>query len=103
VFKKYKFVLICIAFLFVKVPIFAERLDFISIHGYGAIGGAYQDNENILYRNSLNTDDGSKGEFSFDTDTKLGLQLDVVPTDKLSLTIQGAASKNHGSDKLILI
>jgi opacity protein-like surface antigen len=97
-FRKYK---VIFAFLLFFTSAFAEDLDFVSIHGYGSIGGAYQNNSNILYRNSLNTDNGSKGNFSFETDSKFGLQMDAKPVDKLTITIQGLASQNNANDKLL--
>lgn len=84
-----------------QTSIFATELDFVSINGYGTIGGAYQDNENILYRNSLYADKGSQGDFSLNNYTTLGLQLDATPIEELTFTLQGVASANNENDKLI--
>lgn len=80
---------------------FATEWDFLTVNGYGTIGGAYQDNDEVLYRDSLYTDRGSQGEFSFANYSLLGLQLDAKATDKLSFTLQGIASPNNANDKLI--
>ena len=84
-----------------SLPSLATDWDFLSVNGFGTIGAAYQDNENILYRDSLHADKGSKGDVSFSNYTLLGLQLDAQATDKLSFTLQALASDANSNDKLI--
>ena len=79
----------------------ATESDFLSLNGYGTIGGAYQDNKEVLYRDSYYADKGSQGDFSFSNYSILGLQLDATPTDKLTFTLQGIASPNNENGKLI--
>lgn len=80
---------------------FSGEMDFLSVNGYGTLGGAYQDNKEVLYRDSIQTDKGSQGDFSFDNYSVFGLQLDAQPNDKLSFTLQGIASPRD--DKSIQI
>jgi len=94
-----KFVL----FIFISTILFAEEFDFITVHGFGTVGGVYQENENIIYRNSFSTEKGSKGDISFENDTKFGLQLDAEVSDEITLTLQGVASQNHGNGQLVKI
>ncbi|CAA6799600.1 MAG: Unknown protein [uncultured Sulfurovum sp.] len=82
---------------------FSGDMDFLSVNGYGTLGGAYQDNDQVLYRDSIHTDKGSQGDFSFDNYSILGLQLDAQATDKLSFTIQGIASPTNSNDKVFKI
>jgi len=84
-----------------SISCLATESDFLSINGYGTIGGAYQDNKDVLYRDSYYADKGSQGDFSFANYSILGLQLDVTPTDKLSFTLQGIASPNNENGKAI--
>lgn len=79
----------------------AIELDKASLHGYGTLGVAYQDNENILYRNSLNAKKGTQGDVSFANYSSFGLQLDVPLTEKLSLIAQGVASERNSNGKLM--
>ena len=102
-FRMSKIIVLSMFFLFSASPILAEQPDFITLHGFGSIGGAYQSNDNILYRNSLNSINGSRGDFSFSNGTLLGLQLDVMPMDKLTFTLQGVASDNNGNDEILKI
>jgi len=78
-------------------------MDFLSVHGYGTLGGAYQGNDQVLYRDSIHTDKGSQGDFSFDNYSVFGLQLDAQATDDLSFTLQGIASPNNSNDKALKI
>ena len=73
--------------------------DDVSLHGYGTVGVAYQDNEDILYRNSLNAKNGAKGNFSLANYSSFGLQVDAQISEKLSLTAQGIVSEynNNGN------
>ncbi len=102
-FRKYKTFYIIYIVLFFFNSMFAEGLESLLIHGYGSVGGAYQKNHNILYRNSLNTDNGSRGNFSFETDSKMGLQLDIEPVEKLTFTLQGLASQNNANNKFLSV
>ncbi|CAA6810494.1 MAG: Unknown protein [uncultured Sulfurovum sp.] len=82
---------------------FSTNMDFLSVNGFGTLGGAYQDNDQVLYRDSIHTDKGSQGDFSFDNYSVLGLQLDAQATDKLSFTVQGIASPTNSNDKAVKI
>lgn len=75
--------------------IWANEWDFLTVNGYGTLGGAYQDNDAYLYKDSSYASRGSEGEFSFANYTLLGLQLDAQVSDRLSLTVQGIASPNN--------
>jgi len=72
-----------------------------SLHGFGTLGIAYQDNDEVLYRNSLNTKEGTQGDFSFANYSSFGLQLDLQVGEKISLTAQGIASENNSNAKLL--
>ena len=98
---KYNFLTMMMFLGLSETSAFATEMDFLSINGYGTIGGAYQDNKAVLYRDSYHADKGSQGDFSFDNYTLLGLQLVATPTDKLSFTLQGIASANNANGKLI--
>ena len=98
---KYKLLTIMMLLGLYPISCFATELDFLSINGYGTIGGAYQDNKDVLYRDSYYADKGSQGDFSFANYSILGLQLDATPTDKLTFTLQGVASTNNENGKFI--
>lgn len=102
-FNMFKVVTCFMFFLFSTSLVLAEQADIFTLHGFGSIGGAYQSNDNILYRNSLNTANGSRGDFSFANGTLLGLQLDVLPMKDLIFTLQGVASDNNGNNKILKI
>jgi len=95
---KYKIILPLITSIF-TVSSFAT--DSVSIHGYGTIGVTYQDDENTLYRNSINTKKGSRGDLSFANNSSFGLQLDVPIGEKLSLVAQGIVSAKNTNGKLL--
>lgn len=59
------------------------------IQGFGTVGGSYQDNEEVGFRSDTRAKNSSQGNFSFATDTKLGLQLDADFENDFSVTIQG--------------
>ena len=80
---------------------FSADMDFLSVNGYGTLGGAYQDNEQVLYRDSIHTDKGSQGDFSFDNYSVFGLQLDAQASDNLSFTVQGIASPTNSNGKAL--
>ena len=82
---------------------FSSDMDFLSVNGYGTLGGAYQDNDQVLYRDSIHTDKGSQGDFSFDNYSLFGLQVDAQATDKLSFTVQAIASPTNSNDKAVKI
>ena len=63
------------------------------IQGFGTIGGAYQENKEIGFRSDTRADKSSQGNFSFATDTKLGLQLDADFNNNFSVTVQGLAEQ----------
>jgi len=73
----------------------------ISIHGYGTVGATYQDNNNVLFRNNLNTTKGSRADISFANSSLLGLQLDLPIDEKLSFVAQGVASAKNSNGKLL--
>ncbi|HHS93458.1 MAG TPA: hypothetical protein ENK82_08920, partial [Campylobacterales bacterium] len=81
--------------------LFAQEWDFLTVNGYGTIGAAYQENEEVLYRNSFFTDQGTQGDVSFANHSVLGLQLDAKATDKLSFTLQVVASANNANGKIL--
>lgn len=84
-----------------QTSVFADDWDFLSVNGYGTIGGAYQDNDKVMYRDSRYADQGSQGDFSFANYSVLGLQLDAKVTDALSFTLQGVVGPNNANGKLI--
>ncbi|MCH9739662.1 MAG: hypothetical protein K0U38_02295, partial [Epsilonproteobacteria bacterium] len=100
-FKKNKLLKTALFLSLCSTLTFATEWDFLTVNGYGTLGGAYQDNDDVLYRDSLYADKGSQGEFSFANYSVLGLQLDAKATDALSFTVQGIASPNNGNDKLL--
>jgi len=79
----------------------AVATDTLSIHGYGTVGATYQDDDTILYRNSLNTKKGSHGDLSFANDSSFGLQLDIPIGEKFSFVAQGIASEKNTNGKLL--
>ncbi len=83
--------------------ILAQEFDNISFHGFGTFGGVYQENKNIIYRSSFNTEKGSKGNISLENETKLGLQLDANIYKNIDLTFQAVANENHGNSQLIRV
>jgi len=95
---KYKITILLIAYLF-TVNIFAT--DNLSIHGYGTLGVAYQDDDETLYRNSINTEKGSSGDLSFANYSSFGLQLDVQASKKLSFVAQGVVSEKNNNGKTL--
>ena len=98
---KYNFLTKVVIISLCSTSSFATNLDFLSVNGYGTVGGAYQSDKNVLYRDSAYADRGSQGEFSFANYTVLGLQLDAKATEELTFTIQGIASPNNENDKPI--
>lgn len=66
-----------------------------SINGFGTLGGSYNSNENILFRDNVFSNVGSKGDFSLTTHSKLGLQLDHKISDSLEATLQEVGSKKR--------
>jgi predicted porin len=91
---KYKIINLLILLGLTSNNMFASNQDDVSLHGYGTVGIAYQDNEDVLYRNSINTKKGSRGDLSFANYSSFGLQLDVPVSEKISLTTQGIVSEN---------
>jgi len=75
----------------------------ISIHGYGTVGATYQNEAETLYRNSLNTKKGSRGDLSFANDSSFGLQLDIPIGEKFSFVAQGIASEKNTNGKLLAL
>ena len=73
---------------------FAIDDDDISLHGYGTLGVAYQDNKNVLYRNSINSKKGTQGDLSFANYSTFGLQSDIQLNKKISVTAQGILTDN---------
>ncbi|CAA6815332.1 MAG: Porin [uncultured Sulfurovum sp.] len=98
---KYKIFKILLLISLYTTASFADDWDFLSVNGFGTLGVAYQDNKEVLYRDSFFTDNGSKGDISFDNYSLFGLQVDAKVTDQLSLTLQGIASVNNENDKFI--
>lgn len=98
---KYKFLTAIVLLSLLRTSVFADDWDFLSVHGYGSLGGAYQDDDQVLYRNSLNTVKGSRGDFSLSNYSNLGLQIDATLTDKLTLTVQGTVSENNSEGELL--
>ena len=96
-----KFLLILCTFHFFQVSAVADSNNSWDIQGFGTIGGAYQDNKDTIYRSGFQTYQGSQGNFSFATDSKIGLQLNSQITDDLTMTIQGMASQ-FTSDNILL-
>ncbi|CAA6800209.1 MAG: Porin [uncultured Sulfurovum sp.] len=92
---------IALVLSFFQSILYAEDWEFLSVNGYGTLGVAYQDNENIVFRNSFFTDKGSKGDVSFDNYSVLGLQLDAEATDKLSFTLQAVVSANNANGNML--
>lgn len=84
---RYKFLTTIALLSLCQTSMFANDWDFLTINGYGTLGGAYQANGDVLYRDSVYADKGSKGDFSFANYSLLGLQLDAMATDKLSFTL----------------
>jgi len=79
----------------------ANDWDFLSVNGYGTLGVAYQDNDQVLFRNSFFTQKGTQGDISFDNYGVLGVQLDAEATDKLSFTLQTVMSANNANGKMV--
>ncbi|HHH19132.1 MAG TPA: hypothetical protein ENK86_01280 [Campylobacterales bacterium] len=79
----------------------ADVWDFLSVNGFGTVGVAYQNNDEILYRDAFQSAEGSQGEVSLVNHTVLGLQLDAHVSDALSLTVQGIASGNNEKGRLL--
>lgn len=77
----------------------ANDMEFLTVNGFGTLGGAYQNNEEILYRDLYYADQGTQGEFSLANYSLLGLQLDFKQSDRLNFTIQGIVSANTESSK----
>jgi hypothetical protein len=96
----FKFVLLLII---LPTIVLSDAFDYIYVHGFGTVGMVYQGNEDIIYRNSYNTEKGSEADISFENDTKLGLQLDAKLNDQITFTLQGVASQNHGGGELIKV
>ncbi|CAA6813304.1 MAG: Unknown protein [uncultured Sulfurovum sp.] len=90
---------IILIFSLCQTALFSDDWDFLSVNGYGTVGVAFQDNKEVLFRNSFFTDEGSKGKASFANYSLLGLQLDAQVTEKLSFTLQAIASKNNANGK----
>jgi hypothetical protein len=79
----------------------ADEWDFLSVHGYGTLGIAYQDNKDVIYRSSFFTDKGTQGDISFDNHSVLGLQLDTKASDNLTFTVQAVASANNANGNIL--
>jgi hypothetical protein len=73
------------------------------IQGFGTFGGAYQQNKEIGFRSDTRAKKSSRGDFSFATDTKLGLQLDVDLKNDFSVTIQGLTEQWDKDDAIARI
>jgi hypothetical protein len=73
----------------------------IQIDSFGSIGGSYQVNKNMIYRNDIKTTDGSSGNFSFLTHTNFGTQLQYFLNDKLSFTSQIIAKEKQANEKTL--
>lgn len=77
--------------LLVTLPFRSEAfdtgIDGLYINGYGTVGLLYNDSDNILYRNSIEQD-GVEHGFDWGTDSNLGLQLDYIFNQQLSMTTQ---------------
>lgn len=84
-----------------KTVAMADDFDFLSLHGYGSLGVAYQDDDAVRYRNSLHTDKGAQGGFSVANYSNFGLQLDAKASEKLTLTLQAILSENNSRGKLL--
>lgn len=84
-----------------QTSLYADDWDFLSVNGYGTVGVAYQNNENVLFRNSFFTGKGSKGDIAFENYSVVGLQFDAKATEKLSFTLQAVASANNANGNLL--
>jgi len=73
------------------------------IEGFGTFGGSFQNDDTAIFRTSLDSQKGSKDDFSFATDSKIGLQYYNNLTNKLSFMVQGISknfSKEGGVSKI---
>jgi len=91
---KYKIINLLLFIVLSTTTTFAIDKDDISLHGYGTLGVAYQDNKNVLYRNSVSSKRGTRGDLSFDNYSTFGLQSDIKISDKLSVNVQGIFTRN---------
>ena len=98
---KHTYIRIAIILMLAKTVSIADDFDFLSVHGYGSLGVAYQDDDDVRYRNSLHTNKGAQDGFSLANYTNLGLQIDAKATDKLTFTVQGILSENNSKGKLL--
>jgi len=96
---KYKIINLLLLIGLNSTSTFAINDNDISLHGYGTVGVAYQDNNNVLYRNSINSKKGTQGDLSFDNYSTFGLQSDIQIDDKLSVTAQSIFEGN--SDNIL--
>lgn len=98
---KYKLLTIIFSLTLCNAALLAQDSDFFSVNGYGTLGGAYHNNDDILYKDSIYADKGSQGNFSFANYSMLGLQLDAQVNERLSFTLQTIASPNNERGTLI--
>ncbi len=91
-------IIILYVVLLLSSSIDASSHDRWIVSGFGTIGGAYNDNSDVVYHTSYLTDKGSDSQFSLATDTKLGLQLDINLAENLDFVLQSIAYNSYKRD-----
>src|SRR5687767_13108104 len=70
----------------------SDATDIFSVRGYGTLAGTYSDVEGADFVAGpyflMTGGVGESGEFSFETDSKVGLQIDMQFNDRLSGVVQ---------------
>lgn len=64
------------------------------VNGFGTLGLTKGDNDRISTRNFV-SQDGVFDEWSMGIDSRIGIQVDYFPTDKLSLSVQVVAAERE--------
>lgn len=88
---KFRQKLLLLTALLITLPFRSEAfdtgIDGLYINGYGTVGLLYNNSDNIYYRNSIEQDGVGRG-VDWGTESNLGLQLDYVFNQQLSVTTQ---------------
>ncbi len=69
----------------------------IHLSGFGTLGATHSDSEQLGFRRDLSREGTSKNEWDFETDSLLGLQLDINLTESLSSAIQLVAKERSNN------
>jgi hypothetical protein len=67
----------------------SDLSDNLKFNAFGTIGGSFNDNKDIVFRNDSLSNTGSSNDISLSTESKIGGQVSLEITPEISVTVQG--------------